>query len=158
MSPIHDQSYRRYKGERIPLGRNWAVIASTGMSGSEVISDALATFSQKGTAVALLHCVSVYPTPSELANLRRMQTLAERYGVVVGFSGHEQGYEATVAAVFLGHRGQVDADPGQIDVLAAAEGTAVDDPAVSAAAAVFAAASTTAAFAAASAAAKLAWR
>jgi len=31
MSPIHDQSYRHYEGERRPLGRAWTVIAWTGM-------------------------------------------------------------------------------------------------------------------------------
>ena len=31
MSPIHDQSYRHYEGERRPLGRAWTVITWTGM-------------------------------------------------------------------------------------------------------------------------------
>ena len=31
MSPIHDQSYRRYEGKRQPLGRGWFVIASNGL-------------------------------------------------------------------------------------------------------------------------------
>ena len=31
MSPIHDQSYRRYAGERAPLGRGWLVIAQAGI-------------------------------------------------------------------------------------------------------------------------------
>jgi hypothetical protein len=31
MSPIHDQSYRHYAGERRPLGRSWTVITSAGM-------------------------------------------------------------------------------------------------------------------------------
>ena len=31
MSPIHDQSYRRYTGERRALGRSWSVITSTGV-------------------------------------------------------------------------------------------------------------------------------
>ena len=31
MSPIHDQSYRRYEGERRPLGRNWLVITKAGI-------------------------------------------------------------------------------------------------------------------------------
>jgi hypothetical protein len=31
MSPIHDQSYRRYQGARLPLGRSWAIIAGTGI-------------------------------------------------------------------------------------------------------------------------------
>jgi ABC-2 type transport system permease protein len=31
MSPIHDQSYRRYEGTREPPGRGWAVIMRTGL-------------------------------------------------------------------------------------------------------------------------------
>lgn len=31
MSPVHDQSYRRYAGSRLPLGRAWAVILRTGV-------------------------------------------------------------------------------------------------------------------------------
>jgi hypothetical protein len=31
MSPIHDQSYRRYEGRRQPVGRGWLVIARTGV-------------------------------------------------------------------------------------------------------------------------------
>ncbi len=31
MSPIHDQSYRRYEGERRPVGHAWRVIASDGI-------------------------------------------------------------------------------------------------------------------------------
>jgi len=33
MSPIHDQSYRRYQGTRLPLGRSWTVIAGAGIRG-----------------------------------------------------------------------------------------------------------------------------
>jgi ABC-type transport system involved in multi-copper enzyme maturation permease subunit len=33
MSPIHDQSYRRYQGTRLPLGRSWAIIAGAGIRG-----------------------------------------------------------------------------------------------------------------------------
>jgi ABC-type transport system involved in multi-copper enzyme maturation permease subunit len=31
MSPIHDQSYRRYAGKRLPVGKSWTVIASEGI-------------------------------------------------------------------------------------------------------------------------------
>lgn len=31
MSPIHDQSYRRYSGTRLPVGRSWSVIAWQGI-------------------------------------------------------------------------------------------------------------------------------
>jgi len=34
MSPIHDQSYRHYEGERRALGRAWSVIARTGIQSS----------------------------------------------------------------------------------------------------------------------------
>jgi ABC-2 type transport system permease protein len=34
MSPIHDQSYRHYEGDRRPLGRAWGVIAGTGLRSS----------------------------------------------------------------------------------------------------------------------------
>src|SRR4051794_38967316 len=33
MSPIHDQSYRRYQGTRQPLGQAWMVIARAGIRG-----------------------------------------------------------------------------------------------------------------------------
>src|SRR5690349_5487805 len=33
MSPVHDQSYRRYQGTRRPLGQAWGVIAGTGVRG-----------------------------------------------------------------------------------------------------------------------------
>jgi ABC-type transport system involved in multi-copper enzyme maturation permease subunit len=33
MSPIHDQTYRRYAGTRLPLGRSWTVIAGAGIRG-----------------------------------------------------------------------------------------------------------------------------
>lgn len=31
MSPIHDQSYRRYEGKRLPVGQSWSVIAGAGI-------------------------------------------------------------------------------------------------------------------------------
>jgi hypothetical protein len=31
MSPIHDQSYRRYAGTRLPVGKSWSVIAGQGI-------------------------------------------------------------------------------------------------------------------------------
>jgi len=31
MSPIHDQTYRRYQGTRLPVGRAWSVIAWSGI-------------------------------------------------------------------------------------------------------------------------------
>jgi sialic acid synthase SpsE len=57
----------------------------------------------RGAFIALLHCVSSYPTPPEEANLLAIQTLSE-IADVVGYSDHTLGIEAAVAAAALGAR------------------------------------------------------
>jgi N-acetylneuraminate synthase len=52
--------------------------------------------------VALLHCVSIYPSPPEIVHLRNMQTLAGAFDVVVGYSDHSLGTAIPLAAVALG--------------------------------------------------------
>lgn len=52
--------------------------------------------------VCILHCVTEYPTPLEEVNLRSMVTLAEAFGLPVGFSDHTMGIGVSVAAVALG--------------------------------------------------------
>ncbi len=54
--------------------------------------------------LAVLHCVSMYPTPSEEANLAAIPALAEALGVTVGYSDHTLGVEAAPLAVALGAR------------------------------------------------------
>jgi sialic acid synthase SpsE len=49
-----------------------------------------------------MHATSTYPLPPEEANLRTIETLRERYGVPVGYSGHERGLQISLAAVTLG--------------------------------------------------------
>lgn len=56
-----------------------------------------------GAFVALLHCVSSYPTPAEEANLGAIPSLAP-LADVVGYSDHTLGIEAAAAAVALGAR------------------------------------------------------
>jgi sialic acid synthase SpsE len=50
----------------------------------------------------ILHATSTYPLPPEEANLRTIDTLRQRYGVPVGYSGHERGLQISLAAVALG--------------------------------------------------------
>jgi N-acetylneuraminate synthase len=50
----------------------------------------------------LMHCVSQYPVALENVNLRRIGALAERYGVPVGYSGHELDTLISAAAVGMG--------------------------------------------------------
>lgn len=76
------------------------IILSTGMSTLEQIDKAVETL---GTdRLVLLHATSTYPLPPEEANLRTIGTLKERYGVPVGYSGHESGLQISVAAVAIG--------------------------------------------------------
>jgi len=49
-----------------------------------------------------MHATSTYPLPPEEANLRSIATLRQRYGVPVGYSGHERGLQISLAAVALG--------------------------------------------------------
>ena len=82
------------------LGRK--TILSTGMADQKEVDTAVSIFKAKKTKFALLHCVSVYPTPEKEANLSRMISLAKRYKVKVGFSDHTLGIEACLAATALG--------------------------------------------------------
>lgn len=53
--------------------------------------------------LAILHCVTSYPTPAEQANLRVIETL-KGLDTIVGYSDHTQGVSAAVLAVSLGAR------------------------------------------------------
>ncbi len=76
------------------------IILSTGMSEITEIDHAVEVLGKDD--LILLHATSTYPSqPSEL-NLRAITTLRERYGVPVGYSGHEVGLSTTVAAAALG--------------------------------------------------------
>lgn len=76
------------------------VILSTGMSTLEEIDRAVVTL---GTSQLLvMHATSSYPMPAEEANLRTIDTLALRYPVPIGYSGHERGLQISLAAVALG--------------------------------------------------------
>jgi YrbI family 3-deoxy-D-manno-octulosonate 8-phosphate phosphatase len=76
------------------------LILSTGMSTLEQIDEAVEILGTDG--LVLLHATSTYPLPPQEANLRTISTLAERYGVPVGYSGHETGLQISLAAVALG--------------------------------------------------------
>lgn len=78
-------------------------IISTGMASPEEIAEAVATYREAGGgALALLHCISAYPSPPEQANLRRMPQLGAVHDCVFGLSDHTLGDETAIAAVALG--------------------------------------------------------
>lgn len=76
------------------------VIMSTGMSTLEQIDRAVEVMGRDN--LVLMHATSTYPLPPEEANLLVIPALRERYGVPVGYSGHEIGTAISVAAVALG--------------------------------------------------------
>jgi N-acetylneuraminate synthase len=49
-----------------------------------------------------LHCTSSYPADVKEINLKAMESLRERYGRPVGYSGHEVGLQISLAAAALG--------------------------------------------------------
>ena len=76
------------------------VILSTGMSTVEQIDHAVDVLGKDN--LILLHASSTYPAYYEELNLRAIPVIHARYGVPVGYSGHETGIPSTVAAVVLG--------------------------------------------------------
>lgn len=79
------------------------IVISTGIATPDDIQEALDACKRVGNDdITLLHCVSAYPAPMELVNLRTMTDMAERYGVRVGLSDHTMGADVAIAAVALG--------------------------------------------------------
>lgn len=90
---------RRVAGLGKPL------IFSTGMYRQAQIEEALAEVAKSGHRdVAVLHCVTRYPTPPDEASLGNIGLIRERFGVVTGYSDHTRGFHIPLAAVALGAR------------------------------------------------------
>ena len=80
---------------------NIPIILSTGMSTQEEVDAAINLLD--GNEIAVLHCVSTYPTPPEELNLNVIKTFQNKYpNMIIGYSGHETGLSTTYAAVALG--------------------------------------------------------
>ena len=75
---------------------------STGMSTLKEIDTAVSVFLKNDCSFELMHCNSSYPMPVKDANLRVMNTLKQKYGCDIGYSGHETGIIVCCAAVALG--------------------------------------------------------
>jgi sialic acid synthase SpsE/quercetin dioxygenase-like cupin family protein len=66
------------------------VIASTGGLIQKEVDDLVSFLIHKGCDFALMHCVSIYPTPDDACQLGNISGFKERYpGRVVGWSTHE---------------------------------------------------------------------
>jgi sialic acid synthase SpsE len=79
------------------------LVISSGMSTLTDVAAAVgAAHSAGNDALAILHCVSSYPTPARFENLRAITTLADAFHVPVGLSDHGGGLPSAAAAVALG--------------------------------------------------------
>ena len=80
------------------------MIISSGASTMEEIEDAMKAIHSvnENLEVAILHCVSNYPTEIKEINLNCMQSIKKKFGVPVGFSDHTFGISASILAVALG--------------------------------------------------------
>jgi N,N'-diacetyllegionaminate synthase len=86
-------------------GFGFPIILSTGMSTIQETGDALAILESAGalrSQTTVLHCTSEYPAPMNEVNLRAMRSIADTFGVDVGYSDHTLGIEVSIAAVSLG--------------------------------------------------------
>ncbi len=88
------------------------LILSTGMGTLEEVRQAVRTLDRHlppgkslSDSLALLHCVSAYPTPLGEANLLAIPTLKQAFPhLTVGYSDHTLGIEAALLAACLGAR------------------------------------------------------
>lgn len=81
---------------------NLPVICSTGGLEQHQIDQLASFFFHRGVAFALMHCVSIYPTPDELLNLNQIEAMRKRYPYcTIGWSTHED--QDNSAAVQVAH-------------------------------------------------------
>ncbi len=79
------------------------IILSTGMSTLEEVAEAVLVIKEAGCEdLTLLHCTSNYPARVEDCNLLAMKTMANAFGVPVGYSDHTPGIYVPLAAAAMG--------------------------------------------------------
>jgi sialic acid synthase SpsE len=69
---------------------------------AEIQTAVAAVRGQGNDNLALLQCISAYPSAPADTNLRAMQTLRDLFHVPVGYSDHTEGIEIALAAAALG--------------------------------------------------------
>jgi N-acetylneuraminate synthase/N,N'-diacetyllegionaminate synthase len=83
--------------------RGKPIVLSTGMYTLEQIRQAIEVVRESGCPpLAVLHCITSYPTPPSIVNLRVMHSIREMFPGPVGYSDHTIGTAVPLAAVALG--------------------------------------------------------
>lgn len=78
------------------------IIMSTGMSNIKEINIAYDILKEKTDNIALLHCISSYPTKEKDANLSVIYKLKESFDCVIGHSDHTNDIKVPLMAVAAG--------------------------------------------------------
>jgi len=79
------------------------IILGTGMATLQEVKEAANCVKKAGNdKIIILHCTTNYPCPLDEVNLRAMRTMADKLGVLAGYSDHTLGAQAAVAAAALG--------------------------------------------------------
>ena len=79
------------------------LIISTGMANESEIQSAINTARSSGCDdLIVLHCVSSYPSPPEIYNLKTLVDISERFDVLVGLSDHTIDNVTAVSSIALG--------------------------------------------------------
>ncbi|MDD2384196.1 MAG: pseudaminic acid synthase [Sulfurospirillaceae bacterium] len=92
-----------YELVRYIASKHKPIIISTGIATLQEIKDVVAICKEEHNHnIILLQCTSSYPAPLEGANLLTIPDLAQKFGVIAGFSDHTLGITAPIAAVALG--------------------------------------------------------
>ena len=87
---------------RVIASEGKPTFVSTGMSTLEQVDAAVDVFREAKCPFILMHTVSTYPAADSELNLTVMNTLAERYGCAIGYSGHESSVSPSIVAAAMG--------------------------------------------------------
>lgn len=82
--------------------RKRVTLLSLGMCTLDQADAAMQIFKENDCPVIPMHCVSTYPTPESDLNLNQIEMLRHRYGLNVGYSGHEASVSPSLVAASLG--------------------------------------------------------
>lgn len=96
---VNNPEYIKYiANKQVPI------IISTGMSDFDEVKKSVEIIESTGNKnIIILHCVSVYPTPVETANLNNILTLREMFpDYPIGYSDHTLGDTAAIIATTIG--------------------------------------------------------
>ncbi len=79
------------------------MIISTGMADAEEIQEAIEAAKEGGCKeLAILHCVSGYPAPAGDYNLRTIDDMQQKFGLVIGLSDHTIDNTTAISGIALG--------------------------------------------------------